>query len=84
MDGGFERRAHAETVSVDRGGKGARAEMDPVATTGSVTRTENGRKRGSAAIQGIGEEICDVATTRHVGPREGVEDGIHRGRKKAI
>ncbi len=80
----MERRAHAETFSVDRGGKGARAEMDPVATTGSVTRTEKGRKRGSAAIQVTGEEMCDVETARHVGTREGVEDGGHRGRKKAI
>ena len=80
----MERRAQAETISVDRGGKGTRAKMDPVATTRSVTRTEKGRKRGSAAIQGAGEEICDVEAAGHVGSGEGMEDSSNRGRKKAI
>ena len=84
MDGGLKRRAQAETISVDNGGKRARAKMDPVATTRSLTRTEKGRKRGIAAIQGAGEEICDVEAAGHVGPGEGMEDSSNRGRKMAI
>jgi hypothetical protein len=38
----------------------------------------------SAAIQGAGEEICDVEAERHVGFGEGVEDGSNRGGEKAI
>ncbi len=84
MDGGLERRAQAETISVDIGGKGTRAKMDHVATTGSDTRTEKGRRRGSAAVQGAGEEICDVEAAGHVGPGEGMEDSNNRGSKKVI
>ena len=58
--------------------------MDPVATTGSVTLTEKGRKWRSATLQGAGEEICDVEAEGHVGFGEGVEDRSNRCGKKVI
>ena len=58
--------------------------MDPVAATWSVTRTEKGRKGRSAAIQGIGEEICDVEAEGHVGSGEDMEDISNRGGKKVV
>ena len=58
--------------------------MDPVAATGSVTRTEKGRKGRSTAIQGAGDEICDVEAEGHGGSGEGVEDRINRCGEKII
>ncbi len=52
--------------------------MDPVATTEPVPRTEKGRKGRSAAIQGAGEEICDVKAEGHAWSSEGVEDRNNR------
>ena len=57
--------------------------MDPVATTGYVTRATKGRKGRSATVQGAGEEIRDVEAERHVGIGEGMEDGSYRRGKEA-
>ena len=84
VDGGLERCAQAAAISGNGRGKGARAKMDHVAAKGSVTRTEKGRKGRSAAIQGAGEEICDVEAEGHAGFGEDMEDSSNRGGKKVV